>query len=81
MVVVLEAELLYLYWYLRQPYIIIPLLQALLTIYKKPADFPFIVKYRCQFVADLEDAELLCTIVSDTGTGTIILPQAPLQLQ
>ncbi len=78
----LEAELLYLYQYLRQRYIIIPLLQAPLTIFnKKPADFPFIVKYRCQFVADLEDVELLCTLISDTGTGTIILPQAPLQLQ
>jgi hypothetical protein len=48
---------------------------------KKSADFPFIVKYRCQFVAALVDAELLCTIVSDTGTGTIILTQAPLQIQ
>ncbi len=48
---------------------------------RKSADFPFIVKYWCQFVAALEDAELLCTIVSDTVTGTIILPQAPLQLQ
>jgi hypothetical protein len=45
------------------------------------ADFPFIVKYWCQFVAALEDAELFCTIVSDTGIGMIILPQAPLQLQ
>jgi hypothetical protein len=43
--------------------------------------FPFIVKYRCQFVAALEDAELLCTTVSDTGTDKIILPQAPLQIQ
>jgi hypothetical protein len=24
------------------------------------------------FVAALEDAELLCTVVSDTGTGTVI---------
>ncbi len=38
------------------------------------------VKYQCQFVAALEDAELLCTIVSDTGTGTITLPQASLQI-
>ncbi len=29
------------------------------------------------FVAALEDAELLCTVVSDTGTGTIIPPKAP----
>ncbi len=29
-------------------------------------------------MAALEGAELLCTIVSDTGTGMIILPQAPL---
>jgi hypothetical protein len=28
------------------------------------------------FVAALEDAELLSTVVSDTGTGTIIPPQA-----
>jgi hypothetical protein len=26
------------------------------------------------FVAALEDAELICTVVSDTGTGTIIPP-------
>jgi hypothetical protein len=31
------------------------------------------------FVAVLEDAEFLCTVVSDTGTGTIIPPQAPLE--
>jgi hypothetical protein len=48
---------------------------------KKSADFPFIVKYWCQFVVALEDAELLCTVVLDTGTGTIILPQAPPQIQ
>jgi hypothetical protein len=42
---------------------------------------PFILKYRCQFVAALEDAELLCTIVSDTGTDKIILSQAPPQKQ
>jgi hypothetical protein len=29
-------------------------------------------------VAALEGEELLCTIVSDTGTGTIIPPQVPL---
>jgi hypothetical protein len=28
-------------------------------------------------VAALEEAELLCTVVLDTGTGTIILPQVP----
>jgi hypothetical protein len=72
-VAALEAELWYLYRCLRQWYIIILLLQA--------ADFPLIVKYRCQFVAALEDAELLCTVVLDTGTGTIILPQAPLQIK
>jgi hypothetical protein len=26
----------------------------------------------------LEEAELLCTVISDTGTGVIILPQVPL---
>jgi hypothetical protein len=31
-------------------------------------------------VAALEFAEFLCTVVSDTGTGTIIPPQAPLQI-
>jgi hypothetical protein len=30
-------------------------------------------------VAALEEAEILCTVFSDTGTGTIIPPQAPLQ--
>jgi hypothetical protein len=29
-------------------------------------------------VAALEDAEFLCTVVSDTGTGMIIPPQVPL---
>jgi hypothetical protein len=29
-------------------------------------------------VAALEEAKLLCTVVSNTGTGTIIPPQAPL---
>jgi hypothetical protein len=82
MVPALEAELSYLYRYIRQRYTIIPLLQApLLMSKKKSADFPFIVKYRCQFVAALEDAALLCTVVLDTGTGAIILPQAPLQIQ
>jgi hypothetical protein len=32
------------------------------------------------FVAALEDAEFLCTVVSDTGTCMIISPQAPLQI-
>jgi hypothetical protein len=54
---------------------------AATDVLKKSADFPFIVKYRCQFVAALEDVALLCTVVLDTGTGTIILPQAPLQIQ
>ncbi len=31
-------------------------------------------------VALLEYAEFLCTVVTDTGTGTIIPPQAPLQI-
>ncbi len=31
-------------------------------------------------VASLEFAEFLCSVVSDTGTGTIIPPQAPLQI-
>jgi hypothetical protein len=30
-------------------------------------------------VAALEEAEILCTVFSDTCTGTIIPPQAPLQ--
>jgi hypothetical protein len=30
-------------------------------------------------VAVLEEAEILCTVFSDTGTGTIIPPKAPLQ--
>jgi hypothetical protein len=33
------------------------------------------------FVAALEDAELLCTVVSDTVTGTIIPPKEPLQIK
>ncbi len=32
------------------------------------------------FVAALEDAELLCIVVSDAGTGMIIPPEAPLQI-
>jgi hypothetical protein len=31
-------------------------------------------------VAALEELELLCSIVSGTGTGVIIPPQAPLQI-
>jgi hypothetical protein len=31
-----------------------------------------------RLVAALEEAELLCTVVLDTDTGTIIPPQAPL---
>jgi hypothetical protein len=31
-----------------------------------------------KLVAALEEAKLLCTIVLDPGTGTIISPQAPL---
>jgi hypothetical protein len=31
-------------------------------------------------VAALEDSEFLCTVVSDTVTGTIIPPQVPLQI-
>jgi hypothetical protein len=30
-------------------------------------------------VAALEEAEILYTVFSDTGIGTIILPQSPLQ--
>jgi hypothetical protein len=33
------------------------------------------------FVAAFEDAELLCTVVSDTSIGTIIPPQTPLTIQ
>jgi hypothetical protein len=33
------------------------------------------------FVAALEEAELLCTVISDTGTGTIIPPKEPLQIK
>jgi hypothetical protein len=29
------------------------------------------------FLLAIEEAELLCTVVSDTGTDVIILPQAP----
>ncbi len=76
----LEAELSYLYRCLRSQYIIIRFFKPRYWFNKKSADFPFIAKYQCQFVAALEDAELLCTVVLDTGTGTIILPQAPLQI-
>jgi hypothetical protein len=31
-----------------------------------------------KLVAALEEAELLCTVVLDTGKGTIIPPQAPI---
>jgi hypothetical protein len=43
--------------------------------------FPSTLSTGVKFVAALEDAELLCTVVLDTSTGTIILPQAPLQIQ
>jgi hypothetical protein len=32
-------------------------------------------------IAALEEQELLCTVVSSTGTDMIIPPQAPLQIQ
>jgi hypothetical protein len=32
------------------------------------------------FVAALDDAEFVCTVISDISTGTIILPQAPMQI-
>ncbi len=64
MVAALDAELLYLYRYLRQRYIIIPLGTAN-NVTKKSADFPFLITYRCKFVAVLEDAELLCNVFSD----------------
>jgi hypothetical protein len=44
-----------------------------LTMKAKAADF-FVTS-----VAGFEEAEILCTVFSDTGTGTIFLPQAPLQ--
>jgi hypothetical protein len=49
--------------------------------HKKSANFAFTVKYWCQVVTALADAKLSCTVVSDTGTDMIILPQAPLQIQ
>jgi hypothetical protein len=33
-----------------------------------------------KLVAALEEEELICTVVLDIGTGTIIQPQAPLPL-
>jgi hypothetical protein len=33
------------------------------------------------FVAVLEEAELLCTVVSETGTTVIISPQLPMQMK
>jgi hypothetical protein len=33
------------------------------------------------FVATLQNVEIISTIVSDNGTGTIILPQMALQIQ
>jgi hypothetical protein len=44
-----------------------------LTMKAKVADF-FVTS-----VEALEEAEILCTVFSDTGTGTIILPQASLK--
>jgi hypothetical protein len=41
---------------------------AVTDVIKKAAYFPFIVKYRHQFVAALEDAEFLCTVVSNAST-------------
>ncbi len=46
--------------------------QLYLTMKGKSADFLM------TSVAALEEAELLCTVTSDTGTGTIIPPQVPL---
>jgi hypothetical protein len=46
-------------------------LSAATGVIKNTADFSFILKYRHQFVSALEDVELLCTIVSYTGSGTI----------
>jgi hypothetical protein len=37
--------------------------------YQCHADFPYIMKFRCQFVAALKDAELLCTAISGTAIG------------
>jgi hypothetical protein len=41
---------------------------AATDVSNKSANFPFIAKYSCQFVAALEDAKLLCTVVSNAGT-------------
>jgi hypothetical protein len=35
-------------------------------------------RFFIKLVTALKEAELLCTVVLDTGTGTIIPPQAPL---
>jgi hypothetical protein len=37
----------------------------------------FVLSYRYQFVAALEDAKKLFTVVSDTATGMIITIQVP----
>jgi hypothetical protein len=44
---------------------------ATTDVIKISAVFPFIVKYHRQFVAALEDAKLLCTVVSNAGTCVI----------
>ncbi len=58
---------------------IIPQLQTLLQIdagyFKIKAKFTNFLKLS---VVALEETELLCTIIGDTGTGMIILLQAPL---
>jgi hypothetical protein len=48
---------------------------------KNSANFAFIVKYLRQSVGVLEDAELLCIVVSDTRTSRLIPPQVLLQIQ
>ncbi len=48
---------------------------AATNVITKTANFFFIVKYWCQFVAAADDAELICTIVSKTEAGTIISRQ------
>jgi hypothetical protein len=47
---------------------------------KKSAIFAFILMSRHQFAAGLEDAKLLCTIITDTAIGMVSLSQAPLQI-
>jgi hypothetical protein len=42
---------------------------AATDVIKKLPIFPSSLKYRCQFVAALEDVGLLCTVVLDTGTS------------